>query len=62
MAFLTNTTGTMEPICLLVGAFLIAAVWWLSTMSWRIYLVTDVEDEAEALKKIIDHENSNLQE
>jgi len=52
----------MEPICLLVGALLIAVIWWLSTMSWRVYLVTDVESEAEAMKEVIEHENSNLQE
>jgi hypothetical protein len=52
----------MEPICLLFGALLIAVIWWLSTMTWRVYLVTDVEDEVEALKEIIEHEHSNLQE
>ena len=62
MAFLTNTTDTMEPICLFVGTLLIAAVWWFSTMSWRIYFVAGVENEAEAIKEVIEHENSNLQE
>jgi len=52
----------MEQICLLLGALLIAAVWWFSTMSWRVYFVTDVENQAEALKEVIEHENSNLQE